>query len=164
VLLIGTDMTPSTNSDDNRSDNGLPGNTQPASATVGANKAPNDLESRSEVQSAPPATPAARRRNDTLWGTLATAVAVAAMLWIAYQSNVRSEVTQVQKQIAAQHDESVAELQSLKDKIQGITATQSRTDAEVAKLVRQSPPAKSEIQGLQNHVNTLRREPNAQKR
>jgi hypothetical protein len=158
-------MTPSTNSDENRIDNGLPGNTRPVSATVGANEAPNDLDkSGSEVQSAPRATAVARRRNDTLWGTLATAVAVAAMVWIAYQSNVRGEVTQVQKQIAAQHDENVAELQSLKDKIQGITAAQSRTDAEVAKLVKQSPPAKSEIQGLQNHVNTLRREPNAQKR
>jgi uncharacterized protein HemX len=157
-------MTPSTNSDDNRSDNGAPGNTQPASAAVGANQAANDLESRSEVQSAPAATPAARGRNDAWWGSLATAVAIAAMLWIAYQSNVRGEVTQVQKQIAAQHDESLAELQSLKDKIQGITAAQNRTDAEVAKLVKQSPSAKSEIQGLQNHVNTLRREPNAQKR
>lgn len=53
---------------------------------------------------------------------------------------------------------------SLKDKIQGITAVQNRTDAEIAKLVKQSPPAKSEIQGLQNHVNTLRREPKGQKR
>jgi predicted nucleic acid-binding Zn-ribbon protein len=86
------------------------------------------------------------------------------MLWIAYQSNVREEVRQVQKQIAAQHDESSAQLQSLKDQIQGITAAQSRSDADIAKLVRQSPTAKSEIQGLQNHVNTLRREPKAQKR
>ena len=57
-----------------------------------------------------------------MWGGLATAVAVAAMLWIAYQSNVRNEVAQVQKQIATQHDESAAQLQSLKDEIQGITA------------------------------------------
>jgi hypothetical protein len=54
-------------------------------------------------------------------------------------------------------------LQSLKDQIQGIKAAQSRSDADIAKLVRQSPTAKSEIQGLQNHVNTLRREPKAQK-
>lgn len=99
-----------------------------------------------------------------MWGGLATAVAVAAMLWIAYQSNVRNEVAQVQKQIATQHDESAAQLQSLKDEIQGITAAQNRTDAQIAKLIKQSPPAKSEIQGLQNHVDTLRTPPKAQKR
>jgi peptidoglycan hydrolase CwlO-like protein len=73
-------------------------------------------------------------------------------------------VTQVQKQIAPQHDESGAELQSLKDQIQRLTAAQSRTDAEVARLVKQSPPAKSKIQGLQNHVNAPRKERKAQKR
>jgi uncharacterized protein HemX len=99
-----------------------------------------------------------------MWGGLATAVAVAAMLWIAYQSNVRNDVAQVQKQIAAQHAESVAEFHFLGDKIQEITTAQSQTDAEIAKLVRQSPSAKSEIQGLQNHVDTLRRSPKAQKR
>ena len=160
----GTDMMPSTNSDDNRSNNGAPESTQPESAIVGSNQSPNDLEASSEAQLAPPATPPSARRNDSLWGGLATAAAVAAMLWIAYQSNVREEVRQVQKQIAAQHDESSAQLQSLKDQIQGITAAQSRSDADIAKLVRQSPTAKSEIQGLQNHVNTLRREPKAQKR
>ena len=164
VLLIGTDMTPSTDSDDTRGDNGAPHNTQPASPIAGADHAPADLESGSDVQPALPAAPTARRRNDTLWGGLATAVAVAAMLWIAYQSNVRYEVTQVQKQIAPQHDESGAELQSLKDQIKRLTAAQSRTDAEVARLVKQSPPAKSEIQGLQNHVNAPRKEPKAQKR
>jgi uncharacterized protein HemX len=99
-----------------------------------------------------------------MWGGLATAVAVAAMLWIAYQSNVRNDVAQVQKQISAQHDENVAEFQFLRDKIREITTAQSRTDAEMAKLVRQSPSAKSEIQGFQNHVDTLRRPPKAQKR
>jgi hypothetical protein len=145
VLLIGTDMTPSTNSDDTRIDNGAPRNTQPASSIAGADHAATDLESGSDVQPALPAAPAARGRNDTLWGGLATAFAVAAMLWIAYQSNVRYEVTQVQKQIASQHDESGSELQSLKDQIQRLTAAQGRTDAEVAKLVKQSPPGKSEL-------------------
>ena len=97
-----------------------------------------------DAQRAP--APAARGRKDTLWAGLATTVAVASMLWIAYQSNVRNEVTLVQRQIEAQH----AELQSLKDKIQGMATTQSRTDVE------QSQPSVSEIQGLQNHVNTLR--------
>jgi uncharacterized protein HemX len=164
VLLSGTDMTPSMNRDDNRSDSGVPESTEPGSVIVTSNPAPNDLEGGREAQSGPPATPPSARRNDSLWGGLATAAAVAAMLWIAYQSNVREEVAQVQKQIAVQHDESSAELQSLKDQIQGITAAQSRTDADVAKLVRQSPTAKSEIQGLQNHVNTLRGEAKAQKR
>jgi uncharacterized protein HemX len=164
VLLIGFYMTPSANSDDARSDNGAPRNTQPASSIGGADHAPTDLESGSDVQPAPPAAAAARGRNDTLWGGLATAAAVAAMLWIAYQSSVRYEVTQVQKQIASQHDESDAELQSLKDQIQRITTAQNRTDAEVARLAKQSPPAKSEIQGLQNHVNAPRKEPKAQKR
>lgn len=163
VLLIGTDMTLSTNSGDTRGDNGAPRNTQPASS-IAADQPPADLESGSDVQPALPAAPAARGRNDTLWGALATAFAVAAMLWIAYQSNVRYEVTQVQKQIASQQDESGAELQSLKDQVQRLTAAQSRTDAEVAKLVKQSPPGKSELQGLQNHVNAPRKEPKAQKR
>jgi hypothetical protein len=61
-----------------------------------------------DAQRAP--APAARGRKDTLWAGLATTVAIASMLWIAYQSNVRNEVTLVQRQIEAQH----AELQSLK--------------------------------------------------
>jgi hypothetical protein len=56
---------------------------------------------------------------DAIWAALATAVAVGAMVWIAYQTNARNGLAQVQKEIPAQHDESVAELQSLKDKIQG---------------------------------------------
>jgi hypothetical protein len=94
----------------------------------------------------PPSAPTASGRKDTLWAGLATTVAVASMLWIAYQSNVRNEVTLVQRQIEAQH----AELQSLKDKIERMTPTQSRTDVE------QSQPSISEIHGLQNHINTLR--------
>jgi hypothetical protein len=101
-----------------------------------------------DVQPALPVAPTARRRNDTLWGGLATAVAVAAMLWIAYQSNVRYEVTQVQKQIASQHDESGAELQSLKDQIQRLTAAQSRTDAEVARLVKHRRLPKVKFKGF----------------
>jgi cell division protein FtsL len=89
------------------------------------------------------AAPAARARKDNLWAGLATTVAVASMLWIAYQSTVRNEVTLLQRRIEAQH----AELQSLKGKIQEMAATQSQTDV---------APSISEIQGLQNHVNTLR--------
>jgi hypothetical protein len=77
----GADMTPET--DENGRDSGAPRNTQLASPT-GADEVPNDLESKREVQSMPPATGAARGRSDALWGGLATAVAVAAMLWIAY--------------------------------------------------------------------------------
>jgi septal ring factor EnvC (AmiA/AmiB activator) len=152
-------MTPSTNADEN---GGAPRNAQPASAS--ADRVPNAPASRGEVQFAPVAPSAARGRSNAVWAALSTAVAVAAMVWVAYQANARNEVAQIQREIAAQHAESVSELQSLKDKIQGITVAQNRTDAEIAKLVKQSPPAKSEIQGLQNHVNTLRREPKAQKR
>jgi hypothetical protein len=49
-------------------------------------------------------------------------------------------------------------LQSLKDKIQGTTAAQSRTDVE------QSQPSMSEIQGLQNHVGTIRGQAKRQKK
>lgn len=146
-------MTP-TNADEN---GGAPRNTEPAPPD--ADRVPNAPQGSSEVQSAPVVT--ARGRSDAIWAGLATAVAIAAMVWIAYQTNARNEVAQVQKGIAAQHDETVGELQSLKEKIQGITMAQNRTDAEVTKLVRQSPLAKSEMQGLQNHVG---RGPKAQKR
>jgi hypothetical protein len=145
-------MTPETH--ENGSEPGEPRNTQPASPTAGTDQVPNDIASRNEIQPAPATTPAARGRNDAFWAALATTVAVAAMLWIAYQSNVRNEVAQVQKQIEAQH----AELQSLADKIQGITAGQSQTDVE------QSQPSMSEIQRLQNHVETLRGQAKRQKK
>jgi hypothetical protein len=145
-------MTPET--DENGSEPGEPRNSKPASPTAGTDQVPNDVGRRDEVQPAPPTAPAARGRNDAFWAALATTAAVAAMLWIAYQSNVRNQVAQVQKQIEVQH----AELQSLKDKIQGITAGQSQTDVE------QSQPSTSEIQGLQNHVETLRRQTKRQKK
>jgi cell shape-determining protein MreC len=63
----------------------------------------------------------------------------------------------VQRQIKAQHVElqslkdTQAELQSLKDKIQEMAAAaQSRTDVE------QWQPSINELQGLLNHVDTLR--------
>jgi uncharacterized protein HemX len=93
---------------------------------------------------------------DALWAALG--VAIGSMLWIAYQWNVRNEATLLQRQVEAQHDEFVTQLQPLKDKIQGIIVAQSRTDAEIAKLVEQPQPPKSEIQGLQNHVTTLVRQ------
>jgi hypothetical protein len=145
---MSNDRTSSMNTDEN---GGAPRNTQPSSA--GADQVPND---------ATVASPAARGRSDALWGCLATTVAVAAMLWIAYQSNVRNEVAQVQKQISAQHDESVAELQSLKAKIQAIAAAQSQADVEIAKMVKQSPSG--ELQGLQNWVDTPRRGAKSAKR
>ena len=66
-----------------------------------------------------------------MWGGLATAVTVAAILWIAYQSNVRNDVAQVQKQISAQHDENVAEFQFLRDKNRDITTAQRRTHSQI---------------------------------
>jgi hypothetical protein len=90
---------------------------------------------------------------DALWAGLG--VSLGSMLWIAYQWNVRNEATLVQRQVEAQHDELVRQMQPLKDKIQAITLGQSRTDAEIAKLVEQSQPSKSEIQGLQNQVTPL---------
>jgi hypothetical protein len=51
-----------------------------------------------------------------------------------------------------------AELQSLKDKIQAMAVAQTRTDVE------QSQPSISEIQGLQNHVDTLRGREKKQKK
>ena len=142
-------MTPET--DENGSDDA-----QHTSPTVaGADQISDNLESiGNEVQSAAAPAPAASGRKHTLWAGLATTVAVASMLWIAYQSNVRNEVTLVQRQIEAQH----AELQSLKDKIQRMATTQSRTDVE------QSQSSVSEIQGLQNHVNTLRGQQNQRKK
>jgi peptidoglycan hydrolase CwlO-like protein len=97
-----------------------------------------------------------------LWAGLG--VSVGSMLWIAYQWDVRNEATLVQRQVEAQHDEFVTQLQPLKDKIQGITVAQSRTYAEIAKSAEQSQPLKSEIQGLQNHVTTLVRQPRQQKK
>jgi hypothetical protein len=85
---------------------------------------------------------------DALW--ICLAVAIVSTLWIAYQSDVRDEVTRVQMQIKAQHDEFVLR-RHLWDKSQeiktvAITAAQSRTDLE------QPQPSIKEIRGLQNHV------------
>ena len=104
---------------------------------------PNDL-----LQYAPAATPAARGQKDTSWVGLATTVvpvALGLMLGVAYLGYAH-----IQRQIKAQH----TELQSLEDKIQGMAAAQSRTDVE------QSQPSISEVQGLLNHVDTLRVQPN----
>jgi uncharacterized protein HemX len=148
VPLIGDDMTSTTNADEI---GGEPRNTQSASLAAGAEQVLNELGSRDEVQPAPPPAAAARGRNDALWaglGTTVVPVALGLMLGIAYLGYAH-----VQRQMKAQHAElqsQHAELQSLKDKVQGMAATQRRTDVE------QSQPSISEIQGLQNHVNTLR--------
>jgi uncharacterized protein HemX len=95
-----------------------------------------------EVQSAPAATPAARGWKDALRAGTVVPVALGLVLGTAYLGYAH-----VQRQIKAQH----AELQSLKDKIQAMAVAQTRIDVE------QSQPSINEIQGLQNHVDTLRR-------
>ena len=87
---------------------------------------------------------------DALWVCLA--VAIVSTLWIAYQSDVWDEVTLVQLEIKAQHDEFVMR-RHLWDKSEELTAALRRTEVE------QSQPSISEIRGLLNHVNTLRRRP-----
>ena len=110
----------------------------------------NGRDSHSTLASpAPAATPAARGRRDALRAGTVVPVALGLMLGIAYLGYAN-----VQRQIKAQH----AELQSLKDKIQTMAAAQSRTDVE------QSQPSISEIQGLQNHVDTLRGRAKKQKK
>jgi hypothetical protein len=93
--------------------------------------------------------PAARGRRDALRIGTVVPVALGLMLGVAYLGYAI-----VQRQIKAQH----AELQFLNDKIQRIAATRSRTD------VDQSQPSISEIQGLQNHVDTLRGRAKKQKK
>jgi uncharacterized protein HemX len=89
---------------------------------------------------APAARSAASGRKDALRAGTVVPVAIGLMLGIAYLGYAN-----VQRQIKAQH----AELQSLKDKVQGMGGAQSRTDAD------RSQPSISEIQGLQNHVDNL---------
>jgi len=117
---------------------------------AGAGQFPNDLESiGDEVQSAPAATPAARGWKDALRAGTVVPVALGLVLGTAYLGYAH-----VQRQIKAQH----AELQSLKDKIQAMAVAQTRIDVE------QSQPSISEIQGLQNHVDTLRGRAKQQKK
>jgi len=143
TFFIGADMTDENGTGDPRS-------TLPSSIIAGAGQIPNDLESiGDEVQSAPAATPAVRGRKDALRAGTVVPVALGLMLGIAYLGYAH-----VQRQIKAQH----AELQSLKDKIQTMAAAQSRTDVE------QSQPSINEIQGLQNHVDTLRGRAKKQKK
>jgi len=105
---------------------------------------------------APPDTPAARGRNDALWaglGTTVVPVALGLMLGIGYlgYAHVQGQIKAQYAELESQH----AELESLKNKI---TAAHSRTDVE------QSEPSISEIQGLQNHVETLRGQAKRQKK
>jgi uncharacterized protein HemX len=110
----------------------------------------NGGDPRSTLASpAPAATAAARGRRDALRAGTVVPVALGLMLGIAYLGYAN-----VQRQIKAQH----AELQSLKDKIQAMAVAQTRTDVE------QSQPSISEIQGLQNHVDTLRGRAKKQKK
>jgi uncharacterized protein HemX len=108
----------------------------------------------------PPTTPAASGRNNALWagfGTTVVPIALGLLLGIGYLAYAN-----VQRQIEAQHaeletlrDTQHAELESIKDKI---PATHSRTDVE------QSQPSINELQGLLNHVETLRGRANHQKK
>jgi uncharacterized protein HemX len=92
-------------------------------------------------------TPAGSGRKDAWAGLAATVVPVALglIIGIAYlgYAQVQKQIKAQRAQLQSQH----AELQSLKDKIQGMAATQSRE------------PAISEIQGLLNHVDTVRGQP-----
>ena len=129
---------------------GDPRSTLTSSIIAGAGQIPNDLESiGDEIQSASAATAAVRGRKDALRAGTVVPVALGLMLGIAYLGYAH-----VQRQIKAQH----AELQFLKDKIQLMAAAQSRTDVE------QPQPSISEIQGLQNHVDTLRGRAKKQKK
>ena len=129
---------------------GDPRGTLASSIIAGAGQFPIDSESiGDEVQSVPAATPAASGWKDALRAGTVVPVALGLVLLIAYLGYAH-----VQRQITAQH----AELQSLKDKIQAMAVAQTRTDVE------QSQPSISEIQGLQNHVDTLRGRPKKQKK
>ena len=108
------------------------------------------------VSPAPTATAAAR---DALRAGTVVPVALGLMLGIAYLGYAH-----LQRQIEAQHAGFVTQLQPMKQKIQEITAAQSQTDAEIAKLAAQSQPPKSELQGLQNHVDNLRGRAKKQKK
>jgi uncharacterized protein HemX len=135
---------------------GDPRSTLPSSIIAGASQIPNDVESiGDEVQSAPAAKPSVRGRKDALRAGTVVPVALGLMLGIAYLGYAH-----VQRQIKAQH----VELQSLKDKIQGMAVAQSQIDAEIDKLAAQSQPSISEIQGLQNHVDNLRGQAKKQKK
>jgi hypothetical protein len=102
----------------------------------------NGGDPRSTLASAP-------GRTDALRAGTVVPVVLGLMLGIAYLGYAN-----VQRQIKAQY----SELHSLEDKIQGMAAAQSRTD------VDQSQPSISEIQGLQNHVDTLRGRAKKQKK
>jgi len=99
---------------------------------------------------APAATAAAR---DASRAETVVPVALGLMLGIAYLGYAH-----LQRQIEAQHAGFVTQLQPMKQKIQEMAAAQSQTEAEVAKLAAYftAPFPKSEIQGLQNHVDNFR--------
>jgi hypothetical protein len=115
-----------------------------------------DEQGSDDAQHASPTIAGVSGRKVASWANLAATVAPVAlglMLGIAYLGYAH-----VQRQIKAQHaefqslkDTQHAELQSLNDKIQGmVAAAQNRTDVE------QSRPSINELQGLLNHVDTLR--------
>jgi uncharacterized protein HemX len=108
---------------------------------------------------ASPASAATAAARDALRAGTVVPVALGLMLGIAYLGYAH-----LQRQIEAQHAGFVTQLQPMKQKIQEMTAAQSQTDAEIAKLAAQSQPPKSEIQGLQNHVDNLRGQAKKQKK
>ena len=107
---------------------------------------------------APAATAAAK---DALRAGTVVPVALGLMFGITYLGYAH-----LQRQIQAQHAGFVTQLQPMKQKIQEMEAAQSQTEAEVAKLVAYftAPFPKSEIQGLQNHVDNLRGQAKKQKK
>ena len=129
---------------------------------MGADMTPENDENggdpRGTLASPAPAATAAAR--DALRAGTVVPVALGLVLGIAYLGYAH-----LQRQIEAQDAGFVTQLQPLKQKIQEMTAAaQSQTDAEIATLASQSQPPKSEIQGLQNHVDTLRGRAKPQKK
>jgi uncharacterized protein HemX len=152
-------MTPET--DETGSDDGGSRSTQHASPIIaGAGQIPNNSESTGdEVQSARAATPTATGQKDAGFATTVVPVVLGLMLGIAYLGYAH-----LKSQIEAQHAGFATQLQPLEHKIREMTAAQSQIDAEIAKLVAQSQPPKSEIQGLQNHIITPRGQPKQNKK
>ena len=119
----------------------------------------NDEDGDPRDTLASPAPAATATARDALRAGTVVPVALGLMLGIAYLGYAH-----LQRQIQAQHAGFVTQLQPMEQKIQEMTAAQSQTDTEVAKLAAQLQPPKSEIQGLQNHVDNLRGRAKKQKK
>jgi hypothetical protein len=132
--------------------------------SIGADMTPETDENGGDPRGtlaspAPASTPTATGQKDAGRATTVVPIALGLMLGVAYLGYAH-----LKTQIEEQHAGFVTQLQPLKHKIQEVTAAQSQTDAEIAKLVAQSPPPKNEIQGLQNHIITPRGQPKQRKK